>query len=164
ACADACRRVACNRIIKIGPYDAPLPCSALPMTPQSQAATLWRNSPAFFRCLPFGVFIAVLALRGIAQRAGVEPSASYASQAGLTALLLCIFSVRGRYGELRSAPRSALAWSLTLAVGLGVFVVWINATLPWMRLSEPSATFIGRDPDGQLRAGIVAIRLAGATL
>lgn len=134
------------------------------MTPFSQAPPSWWTSPAVVRCLPFGIFIGILAVRGLAQTVGLDASPLYALQAGVAGLVLAALVAAGRYQELRAAPRSPVAWTVAAVLGVGVFVVWINATLPWMRLSEPAAAFSGRDADGALRTLVIAIRFAGAVL
>ncbi|MDH4289714.1 MAG: CAAX prenyl protease-related protein [Aquincola sp.] len=121
---------------------------------------------AWARIAPFAAFIALLALRGAAPADGswgFDPRWLYGVTVPLVALLVAYFW--REYGELarQVAPemREAL---LAVAVGLVVFVLWIQLDAPWMSIGEPSAGFAALAADGAIDGPLVAIRWVGATL
>ena len=87
----------------------------------------------------------------------------YAAGALLTAALLAWWW--REYGELswQLAPTWREA-ALAVAVGLAVFVLWINLDAPWMRIGEPSAAFVPLRSDGTRDWPLIAVRAAGAAL
>jgi hypothetical protein len=116
---------------------------------------------AWLRMAPFALFMALLALRGVASADsawGFDPQWLYAaSVVGCGALLAWWWR---EYGELarQTLPnlREAL---LAFGVGLAVFALWIHLDAPWMTIGEVSAPF--RSTDDPLH---IAIRLIGAAL
>ena len=128
---------------------------------------------ALVRVAPFVFFMAVLALRGYAPTDGswgFDVRWLYALQAGGTALLLALWW--REYGEL-----GAQAWpnlreaALAVAVGVAVFMLWINLDAPWMSLSSLSSLslgatepFVPRSADGGLNWALIVVRIAGAAL
>lgn len=128
-----------------------------------------RLSPAALRCLPFGVFIAGLALRGVlAEHTAIDTRWLYALQAGIAALALVW--LWQHFGELRAAPPPparpgpAAGLAIAVALGLAVFALWITLTAPWMRLGEPAASFVPLGEDGRPQWPLIALRAAGAVL
>lgn len=122
---------------------------------------------AVLRVAPFAAFMAVLALRGAAPADGgwgFDPRWLYALQAGGAAALLA-WCWRD-YGELaRQTLPSAREALGAAALGLLVFVLWIQLDAPWMTLgSAAAAPFVPRGPDGGLDLPFVALRIAGAAL
>lgn len=126
--------------------------------------------PVFVRCLPFAIFMVVLAVRG-AVDGYVDTRWLYAVQAGAAALALGL--LWPHYQELRKDPyrrvqHSALASGCIFAVatllGLLIAVMWVWLDAPWMRIGESSAAFIPTDESGQLQVALIATRLAGACL
>jgi CAAX prenyl protease-like protein len=125
------------------------------------------------RVLPMAVFMAVLGLRGVWEPAWVQawwptldPRWLYALQAGAAgALLLWWGLARREYGELARANAPTLREAaLAVAVGLGVFALWIHLDAPWMQLAPPSASFTPLRGDGTLDLGLLAARCIGAVL
>ena len=51
---------------------------------------------------------------------------------------------------------------LAVAVGLVVFVLWINLDQPWMTLGEPTAGFKPVDAAGKLQWPLIVVRIIGA--
>jgi len=51
-----------------------------------------------------------------------------------------------------------------VTAGLLVFVLWIHATLPWMRLGSSALVFAPLDTDGTLSWPLLLLRLSGAVL
>jgi CAAX prenyl protease-like protein len=121
---------------------------------------------AWVRCAPFGLFIALLALRGAAPADGswgIDPRWIY----GWTVLFVggLLWWWRGEYGELfaQNFP-GGREIALAIAVGGVVFalVIWLDA--PWMRLGEATAGFRPVDAQGNVMWPLVAVRWVGAAL
>ena len=121
---------------------------------------------AWLRIAPFALFMALLALRGAAPADGswgFDPRWLY----GITVLavggLLAWFW--REYGELarQNLPTAAEAL-LAVAVGLAVFVLWIQLDAPWMTLGEASAGFVPLTAAGGLDWPLIAVRVIGAAL
>ena len=124
------------------------------------------NPAARVRVIPFAVFMLLLQWRGMAPADGAwgfDPRWIY----GLTVLVVGALMVWWwrEYGEL-SAPLWPSWREAGLAVGVGllVFAAWIQLDAPWMRLGEPSATFLPIDAGGQLIWPLLAVRWVGAAL
>ena len=121
---------------------------------------------AWLRIAPFALFMALLALRGAAPAVGswgFDPRWLY----GITVLavggLLAWFW--REYGELaRQTLPSAGEALLAVAVGLAVFVLWIQLDAPWMTLGEASAGFVPLTAAGGLDWPLIAVRWIGAAL
>jgi hypothetical protein len=117
------------------------------------------------RVLPFGVFIAFIALDGVftdaTHGAGWDPRWLYAVRIAIVAALLAWFW--RSYTELHSAAGArASDWLLALGIGVGVFVLWINLDFAPLAFSGSS----GFDPqiDGRVDWALAATRLIGAAL
>jgi CAAX prenyl protease-like protein len=122
---------------------------------------------ALVRVAPFVFFMAVLALRGAAPTDGswgFDTRWLYALQAGGTALLLALWW--REYGEISRQTWLTLREALfAVAVGVAVFVLWINLDAPWMNLSTASTEpFVPRTAAGGLDWALIAVRIAGAAL
>jgi len=124
---------------------------------------------AVVRVAPFVLFMAILALRGVAPvdgSWGFDPRWLYPAKVVLVASLLVMWW--REYGELfsRQVLPTLRETLLAVAVGLLVFVVWIQLDAPWMTLcvgAAPSA-FMPLDAAGALDWPLVLARLAGAAL
>lgn len=126
--------------------------------------------PAFVRCLPFALFMMVLAMRG-ALEGRIDTRWLYLLQAGCAALALSILA--RHYHELRrnthNPPSAHLRTSLSylaISVGLGLIiaVMWVLLDASWMRIGESSTSFVPTDDAGQMQVALVVIRLTGACL
>jgi CAAX prenyl protease-like protein len=121
---------------------------------------------AWIRVLPFAAFMALLALRGAMPQDGgwgIDPRWIY----GLTVVVvggLLAWWWR-EYGELAGqvAPEAREAL-LAVVVGVAVFALWIRLHAPWMRLGEPTASFLPLDAQGQLDWPLLIVRWLGAAL
>jgi CAAX prenyl protease-like protein len=122
-------------------------------------------SPIFVRCLPFGLYIALLALEGLL--ADYAPDFDvrwvYPVKAGLVALALVV--LWRYYAELKSWGLSALNGLLSVAVGIVVLVLWVNLDSGWMLVGgEMGEGFNPVGVAGQIDWLLVAFRIAGAAL
>jgi len=120
---------------------------------------------ALLRIAPFALFMALLALRGLAGDGawGFDARWIYAVSVLGVAVLLVFF--RREFGEL-ARPLWPDLRELALAgtAGVAVFVLWIHLDLPWMRLGEATAGFRPVDVRGELVWPLVAVRWMGAAL
>ena len=121
---------------------------------------------AVARTVPFAAFMVLLAVRGalsVDGAAGLDPRWIYGATVLIVAGLLAWFW--REYGELvRQTLPSASEAALALGVGLVVFALWITLDAPWMRIGEPSASFVPTDAAGALIWPLVVLRWIGATL
>jgi CAAX prenyl protease-like protein len=116
---------------------------------------------ALVRCAPFVLFMALLALRGAVGNHGAGAPWLYALNLPLVGGLL--WAWRREYAELRERPALREA-GLSVAVGLGVFGLWIHLDAPWMQIGEATAAFVPVDSAGRLDWALVALRWLGAAL
>ncbi len=119
---------------------------------------------ALVRCIPFGVFMALLALRGyLPDSLGWDARWIYGAQALIVAGLLAGYW--RRYGELtRQNLPDARETGWAVAVGVAVFAIWVQLDAPWMQLGEATASFVPLDGEGRLIWPLVVLRLIGAAL
>ncbi len=121
---------------------------------------------ALARVMPFAAFMALLALRGALPSDGswgIDPRWVYGITVVVVGALLAWWW--REYGELSQQLLPTLRETLlAVAVGLVVFVLWIQLDAPWMRLGEPSATFLPIDAGGKLIWPLLAVRWVGAAL
>ena len=121
---------------------------------------------ARLRALPFFAFMLLLMLRGAVPADGswgIDPRWIY----GLTVVIVggMLFAWRRGYSELlRPHLPDVRQVGLAVAVGLLVFVLWIQLDAPWMVLGEATAEFRPVTADGALEWPLVVVRWIGATL
>ena len=119
---------------------------------------------AIVRIAPFALFMILLAVRGsLPDDWGLDARWVYGLSTLLVGALLCFYW--SEYGELarQNAP-TAGETLLAVVVGLVVFGLWIALDAPWMKLGEPTASFVPMDAAGGLRWDLIAIRWVGAAL
>ncbi len=122
---------------------------------------------ALVRVAPFVAFMAVLALRGAAPADGswgFDIRWLYALQTGAAAALLVLWW--REYGELaRQTLPNLRETLLAVAVGVTVFVLWIQLDAPWMTLDTAATEpFVPKTADGALDWPLIVLRIAGAAL
>jgi CAAX prenyl protease-like protein len=119
---------------------------------------------ALARCVPFAVFMALLALRGyVPELPGLDARWIYGAQACIVAGLLAWYW--RSYGELtRQNLPDAREAGWAVVVGVVVFAIWVQLDAPWMQLGEATASFVPLDGEGRLIWPLIALRLAGAAL
>lgn len=133
--------------------------------PPASTAALGSANPLWTRVLPFGLYMAFLAVAPLlaGNLGGLDERWLYAVKVGLVTIALGIFW-RG-YGELRPMRLSPAEAAAGLAAGLVVFILWINLDLPWVSLmSEDGKGFDPRDAGGRIDWALAAVRIAGAAL
>jgi uncharacterized protein len=120
------------------------------------------------RVAPFIVFMLFVALRGAAPTDGswgFDVRWLYGVQVLATGALLALWW--REYGELsrQNWPTGREA-ALAVAVGVAVFVLWINLDAPWMTLTTAGATepYVPLDTIGNLHWPQIITRWVGAAL
>ncbi|RZJ11231.1 MAG: CAAX prenyl protease-related protein [Rubrivivax sp.] len=128
------------------------------------AATPTLSPAALARCIPFFVFMALLALRGyLPESLGIDTRWIYGGQALIVGALLAWYW-RG-YGELaRQNLPDARDTGLAVLVGIVVFAVWVRLDASWMQLGAATATFVPLDATGQPIWTLIVLRMMGAVL
>jgi CAAX prenyl protease-like protein len=116
--------------------------------------------------LPFVVFMLFLGLRSVAPDDGgwgIDPRWLYG--VGVLVVGAMLFVWRREYGELfrQTWPdRRETTWAV--AVGLALFVLWIQLDADWMMLGPAAAEFVPLNARGGLDIALVIVRWAGAAL
>lgn len=136
------------------------------------------SRPLVARVLPFVLFMALLALRGELPAdgsAGIDPRWVY----GITVLVVggALAYFWRDYAELGRGSGLGLAdLILSVAVGVAVFVLWINLDAGWMQLDQlmalvglgeagkAAASFVPLDAAGQPIWPLIVVRIVGAAL
>ena len=123
----------------------------------------WGEHPGFARALPFGLYIAFLALAPLSHGwIGFDVRWLYGFQIAAVALALAWFW--RRYAELNQGLELTL-WqcAVSAATGVAVFALWINLDHAWATLGE-SKGFDPRQAGGALDLPLVAMRIFGAAV
>ncbi len=114
------------------------------------------------RVLPFAVYMAFLAVEGLAASYWPELDARWIYPLKVGAVALVLWHYRAEYRELLARPDPRWAVLAAPLVGIAVFVLWINLDIGWLNLGA-GAGFDPRD-DGAVRWDLALLRLAGAAL
>ncbi len=124
------------------------------------------DRPSLARIAPFATYILFIAIADLLTRLGwsaMELRWLYPFKIALIVGLLWFW--RREYVELAWPPKgSARNWIIAIAVGIAVFVAWINLGAGWMMVAATASGYQPLGPDGQMAWGLIAIRLAGAAL
>ena len=122
------------------------------------------TSPIFVRSLPFGLYIALLALEGLLPdwAPGFDVRWLYPVKAGLVALALAV--LWRHYSELRVGALSFGNLLLSVVIGIVVLVLWVNLDAGWMLMGELGEGYDPTDEAGRIDWTLVAFRIAGAAL
>lgn len=121
-------------------------------------------TPAVARILPFAIYIGFLAVELAVPESGIAFDVRWLYAAKVTCVAIALAVLWKRYSEL-AAPRgvSVVDWTLAAAVGVVIFVLWINLDPSWAMLGVPN----GWNPsgaDGRVAWGLVAVRMVGAAI
>lgn len=126
----------------------------------------WPRRPALLRIAPFALFVALLALRAQVPAEGawgIDGRWIYGASTLAVGALLALFW--REYGELaRQTLPDARETLVAIAVGVAVFVLWIQLDAKWMTLGQPSAGFVALGATGALDWPLIAARWLGAAL
>lgn len=122
--------------------------------------------PILPRAIPFAIFIAFIALavplNALAEAIGMDPRWWYGVRVLLVAGVLAWFW--RTYIELRHASGVPVAdWLLAVAVGVGVFVLWISLDFKPLSFGDAPG-FDPRGADGDIDWRLVTVRFVGAAL
>jgi len=119
--------------------------------------------PAVARSAPFALFIAFLALQPYLDRA-FDPRWVVVTRGLAVAGVLALFW--RHYGELRRDAGQATAtdWFLSVAVGIGIFFLWIAFASGWSTFGAPSTGFVPLRADGSVDPVLAGLRLFGLVL
>ena len=124
------------------------------------------DRPSLARIAPFATYIFFIAIADLLTRlgwTGMELRWLYPLKIALIVALLWFW--RREYVELtwpsRGNGRNGI---IATAVGIAVFVVWINLGANWMTVAASAPGYQPLGPDGQIAWGLIAIRFAGAAL
>jgi len=127
--------------------------------------------PVLARGLPFACYIIFLVVASslpalqteneLASGLPIDLRWLYAMQITLVLGILVIF--RRDYLELE-VPKSVrfADWCLSLLLGAGVFVMWINLDSGWMTLGEARSGFVPTNDAGKIDWPLVLVRIFGA--
>lgn len=120
------------------------------------------RSPAVARALPFAIYIGFLVAAPLLAPLLADERWLYVIQVSAVAAALLWFW--RQYGELAGAGGIAPgAWGLALLTGSLVFVLWINADLPWLSAGS-SKPFNPAGEAGGLDWPLLLARLFGAAV
>jgi len=126
------------------------------------AGSLLRIGPASARAIPFAIYIVFLAIGPWLASHLADGRWLYACQIVAVAIALALLAPR--FVELRDSRRELGRESLlALAVGVAVFVMWINLDQSWASLGA-SKGFDPRDALGNIDWPLAIVRVAGAAL
>ncbi len=121
---------------------------------------------ALARCLPFVLFMVLLAARGqLAESPLAGLDARWVYGVSVLAVSGAMWWFWKQYEELIRAHWLTLREAaLAVAVGVVVFALWIHLDHPWLTVGEATASFRPVDADGQLQWGLIVVRWVGAAL
>jgi len=122
-------------------------------------------SPVVVRSLPFGLYIALLAVEGVLPQLGVSEAGLlwlYPLKAVLVALALAV--LWSRFSELHHSWPGARGLLAPALLGAVVFLLWINLNEGWVVLGERGQGYIPLDGEGRTDWLLVGFRIAGAAL
>ena len=119
--------------------------------------------PSAARVAPFAVFIAFLALQPYLERLFDSRWLVVSRGLVVAGLLACLWR---HYEELdRERLRaSASDWLLAVAVGIGIFFLWISFASGWSTVGELSGGFVPLREDGSIDPWLAGLRLFGLAL
>jgi len=119
-------------------------------------------SPALARSIPFAIYLAFLAIApGLV---AYLPDGRWLYLVKVASVAIALYLMWPQFKELRHTRSSSIRdWLLALAIGVAIFVLWINLDQPWARIGE-STGFDPRNATGEINYPLAAIRIAGASL
>jgi hypothetical protein len=122
-----------------------------------------RRGELLARALPFALFIALMAATPLLREAlpaSWDGRWLYAAQ--IVAAMLALGWFARSYSELRPLAIGRRESLEAVAVGIAVFVLWINLDFSWAMLGAPDTGFDPRTSSGDIDWALAAVRLFGA--
>ncbi len=122
-------------------------------------------SPLTVRILPFALFMAFIALDPVFSYlfAGKDLRLVYSIKTVL--VLVVLLYLWRHYTELKTVKGvRALDWALSLAAGVGVFVLWIHLDQPWMMMGEAKPYDPFKPGTQDYDMWLVVFRITGSAL
>lgn len=158
----ACKFVFSNAISQLTNFRA-APCHTC-LFPDTAAFMPDRASLA--RIAPFAAYILFIAVADVLSRLGLSAmDLRWLYPIKISVVVALLWTWRREYVEMAwPATQGVRNWLIAIAVGIAVFVAWINLGAGWMMVVAPSSGYQPLGPDGQVEWGLIAIRLAGAAL
>lgn len=119
--------------------------------------------PAIVRAAPFALFIAFLALQPYLERVFDSRWLVVSRGIAVAVVLACLWR---HYEELRREQlrASAADWLLAIAVGIGIFFLWIAFSAGWSTFGTLSGGFVPLRADGSIGWLLAGLRLFGLAL
>lgn len=115
------------------------------------------------RVLPFALYMAFLAIEGVAADLAPGLDVRWLYPAKIAAVVAVLGYYRSVYSELFSRPGWLWTGLVAPLLGLVVFVLWINMDFGWMNLGG-AAGFDPRNAAGAFDWPLVLFRITGAAL
>lgn len=134
------------------------------MTSNTLRKTLFEDRPGLARTLPFALYMLFLGARPALEPLLPVGSGRWLYAAQIGSVMLALAVLWGHYHELVERPVSIVRNSLVaVAVGLLVFVLWINLDVPVLSLGQPDAP-APLDASGRLDWAWLIVRVFGAAV
>jgi uncharacterized protein len=119
-------------------------------------------SPVLVRIIPFAIYLAFLAI--VPWIETYLPDGRWLYPAKVACVAVALGLLWPQFDELRDSWRSiGRDWWWALAIGVAIFILWINLDQPWASIGE-STGYDPRTATGEIDYSLAAIRLAGASL
>jgi len=119
-------------------------------------------SPALARSIPFAIYIAFIAIAPWIET--LLPDSRWLYLVKVAAVAIALGLLAPQFDELRDSLRSTTRdWLLALAVGVAIFILWINLDQPWASIGAATG-FDPRNATGEIDFPLAAMRIAGACL
>lgn len=119
-------------------------------------------SPALARCIPFAIYIAFVAIAPWIET--LLPDSRWLYLIKVAAVAGALGLLAPQFNELRISWSTATRdWLLALAVGVMIFILWINLDQSWASIGTATG-YDPRNATGEIDYSLAAMRLAGACL
>jgi uncharacterized protein len=111
--------------------------------------------------LPFAIYIGLLVLEAMLPHGG-QIDARWLYPVKTVCVAVAIAALWHRYTELRAPPKtSAVAWAVSVAVGIVIFLIWISLDQPWAVIGN-NAGWNPTEANGDINWTLALVRLLGA--
>lgn len=120
-------------------------------------------SPAWARIVPFGIYVAFLAVQQGLAAWQPQWDLRWLYGVQVLAVVAALVWLWPAYEELRRASASGRDWLAGAVTGVVVFLLWINLDQDWAVLGSLTP-YDPRTPGGDIQWAMVAVRISGAAL